>query len=393
MKLYKYIIRGFLMIIPGIILTGCIDEYWPEIGVKYDDALVVDGMITNNPGPYTVRLSLSSTVDDPVYRPYSGCAVTISDDKGNEEMLTEEVYGKYMTSFGGIQGEIGTGYKISIITPEGVHYNSDFEKLQPSTGIDTIYHELEYREVSDGLHAINGVQFYITTNTAEQDTNYYLWRLESCFKFNANHRVRYIFDGNFHNFTPSDSLFNCWRTSSAKQIFTYSTVNLNEPVIRSFPLNYVSTQTKELSVRYSLLVRQLSINQEAYRFWSSIDELEAESGSMFTKQPYQIRGNVTRMDLKSEPVLGYFLVAGISEKRIFIDRPQELDFYYQYECNLITDDLMNMLWLMYDQWPVLLAGKITTYGHAPALVADKACLDCRLEYEGASITEPPFWVE
>ena len=99
------------------------------------------------------------------------------------------------------------------------------------------------------------------------------------------------------------------------------------------------------------------------------------------------------MDLNSEPVLGYFLVAGISEKRIFIDRPKELDFYYQDECNLLTDDLMNMLWLMHDQWPVLLAGKITTYGHVPALVADKACLDCRLEYERASITEPPFWVE
>ena len=114
---------------------------------------------------------------------------------------------------------------------------------------------------------------------------------------------------------------------------------------------------------------------------------------MFTKQPYQIRGNVKRTDDPGEPVLGYFLVAGKSEKRVFVDRPIELDYYYTDDCNLITEDLMTMLWLMIEQWPVLLAGKITTYGHTPALVADPACIDCREEYAGATIFEPPFWIE
>lgn len=37
-------------------------------------------------------------------------------------------------------------------------------------------------------------------------------------------------------------------------------------------------------------------------------------------------GNVKNQDDPDEPVLGYFLVAGMDEKRIFLQRPAELPF-------------------------------------------------------------------
>jgi hypothetical protein len=141
------------------------------------------------------------------------------------------------------------------------------------------------------------------------------------------------------------------------------------------------------------LVKQLSITQDAYNFWKSIEELTTESGSMFDLQPYQVRGNVKNINNDNEPVLGYFIVAGISEKRIFVDKPKELDFYYNDACNLITDELSTILWSMQDSWPIKLAGKPTEYGVIPAWTADEGCVDCTKEYSGSSIKEPTFWEE
>ena len=239
--------RSLIAFLPLVGLAGCIDPYWPELGVKYDNVLVVDGMVTDDAGPHTIKLSRSSLVEDADFIPLSGCEVSVEDNAGNVVSFFEENEGVYATIEGNLIGHAGAAYRTIILTPDGIRYESDFEVLPESTAIEAINHKLEYREVADGSHPINGVQFYVSTTQATQDTNYFLWRLESTFKFQANHRVRYIFDGEFHDFTPNDSLLNCWRTASVKKIFTYSTVNLDDPVIRDFPLNYVTTQTKELS--------------------------------------------------------------------------------------------------------------------------------------------------
>lgn len=391
---YKFLIKSVLVVVASVfIATSCIDEYWPDLGGKYDKVLVVDAMISDNPGPYTVKLSQSSTVDNPIFIPFTGCVVTISDNSGNEEILAETEFGTYQTSPGGMQGVPGRSYKIEIRTMQGEVYESDFEKLNISTAIDSVYGKIEYKQGPNSEYVEAGMQFYVDTYKAEQDTNYYLWRLENTFKFNANHYIRYIFDGQFHQFTPIDSLYTCWSTSSVRQIFTYSTVNLSNPEIKGFPLNFVNTNTKLLSIRYSLLVKQLTINRNAFNFWKGLEEVNTESGAMFAQQPYQLRGNIKNINNENEPVLGYFIVAGISEKRIFVDRPKDLDFYYQDECNLITDELRVILMTMQNRWPIKLAGAITEFGTGPALTADEACIDCTKEYNGASIDEPAFWEE
>jgi hypothetical protein len=393
LKKIPLLIAALLLVSCGWLVTSCVEEYWPDLGLKYENAVVVDGMITNDPGPYTVTLSRSSSVSQPAFLPLVGCEVSIMDNLGNSEILKEESDGIYRTSPNGIQGEVGISYKLSIQTPNGRHYESEYAYLSPPTTIDSIYYLPELKEVVDADHPTNGLQFYINTGMAEQDTNYYLWRLESSFKFEANHRVMFIFDGTMERFFPSDSLLTCWWTGSAKEIFTYSTEKLSQPVIRNFPLNYVDTETKMLSIRYSLLVNQLSITKAAHKFWNSLSEMESESGSMFSRQPYQVRGNVRCLEDDDEPVLGYFMVAGKSSKRIFVDRPSELDFFYSAKCNLITQELYTLLWGMVSSWPVLLAGQVTENGYVPALTSDQGCVDCREEYNGATLQQPDFWIE
>ncbi len=75
-KIIKLIL---LMITVGLLTFACVEAYWPDLGTKYDRALVVDGLVTDRPGPYTVKLSYSSTVGKPEYIPASGYQVGIDE--------------------------------------------------------------------------------------------------------------------------------------------------------------------------------------------------------------------------------------------------------------------------------------------------------------------------
>lgn len=381
-----------LLLFTGLLcFTSCIEEYWPDMGNKYDQLIVVDGMITNLPPPYTVKLSLSTTVDSPQYKPFSGCEVVILDDDGKEEILTEVDLGVYQTSLDGIQGIVGLSYSIQIKSPEGTIYQSDFEELLPTVGVDTLTYEVEYKQDLDFDHDLVGFQFYVNSLEASKDSSYFLWRIIETYKYNANYRIKYIFDGNMRSMSHPDSLFTCWRTDTLDEIFTFNTLNLVEPRITNLPLQYVSTESKRLSLQYSALVRQFNIDKQAYEFWNKLEEQSSDQGSLYTSQPYQIRGNMYNPNDLEEPVLGYFMVAGLSEKRFFYNKPQSLPFYYEDECAFITEELYTVLLNMESQWPLYLYAIFGEYGQSPALPADQACVNC--EASGGSIVEPDFWIE
>jgi Domain of unknown function (DUF4249) len=77
--------------------------------------LVIKGNIYDEPGPYLVKISMSVPVNDPnVFPPVSDAIVTIRDDAGNSEVLTEAVPGTYSTST--LQGTPGRTYTLSVET-------------------------------------------------------------------------------------------------------------------------------------------------------------------------------------------------------------------------------------------------------------------------------------
>ncbi|NOX47147.1 MAG: DUF4249 family protein [Chlorobi bacterium] len=87
-----------------LLLVSCEERYTPELNGNYQNVLVVDGKITNGAPPYTVKLSVSSNVEDPQYIALSGYEVKIMDNVGSIEILSETEDGTYMTSESGMQG-------------------------------------------------------------------------------------------------------------------------------------------------------------------------------------------------------------------------------------------------------------------------------------------------
>jgi hypothetical protein len=385
----KIKMKVILLIATSVLFTSCVDEYWPVLD-KYENLLVVDGYISNEPGPYTVILSMSSKLDERQNIPVTNASVVIMDDQGGSETLTEIDPGTYITSSTGIQGTIGRQYKIKIITSGGKNYESGFEEIKNPVEIDTVFPEVEYHALDNLTHNRVGYQFYLNTASAVSDTNYYLARLEATYEYRADFLITLVYDGTLRPFTNSDSLQTCWRTYKVQEIFSYTDKNQSEPAVTDVPLNYVDTETRELAIRYSLLVKQFTLSETAYKFWNSIKEQNSNQGGLYNTQPYQIRGNLVNTSDPEEPVLGYFMVAGVAKRRIFVTPDMlPVTFYYPV-CVLGQQDYESMSSVFLSNpsdWPIY----VTTddFG-TPALPAPE-CMDCRKS--GGTIVKPDFWEE
>ena len=383
-------VQNIILLLLMIFLMSCEERYIPELDGNYLNVLVVDGRITNAEPPYTVKLSLSSDVEGPQYITLSGYEVKIMDNLGNIEILSEPEAGTYVTSPDGIQGVIGREYKIILKSPDGKTYESNFEKIKDPVGIESVYTELEYEQIEEYPYNIPGYQFYIDTQIAQTDSTWLLWSLDETYKFESDYLIYFTYgsDGILRNFLNTDSLKTCWISEKVYPFFVESTSSLTEPQFIQYPLHFVSTETRRLSIRYSIMVNQYTISEEAYTFWNGVKEQNAGSGELYYSQPYQLSGNVHNANDQDELVLGYFMVAGVAQKRIYKNRPNPtVDMYYPF-CTLSQPDYEDYGW-MFVGAPPNNTLYITRDANNRNALPNQTCIDCTKK--GGKLEEPDWW--
>lgn len=307
------------ILLPGIVLLhGCVEPYSPELK-DAGQSLVIEGLLSNREGFHQVRVSRSSPYDDPGYLPLSGCQVEVSDQDGNSVLYYENEAGIYVQWIPRDFLVTGNAYKL-MVACMGNRYESSFEELLPCAPIGEVYYEVESRETTDPELTLQGIQFYTDFDIPQGCAGNYRWELEETWEYHSFYLITYYWDGS--TILPPGSvnsdLFSCWNTASIHQIFTASTRLSDEEKIIGAPLNYVSNQTDRLKIKYSLLIRQYALNDEAYNYWQQIRQMSQESGGLYDTQPPQLRGNIYNPENDQEVVLGYFSVSGMDEKRIFV---------------------------------------------------------------------------
>ncbi|NOQ24102.1 MAG: DUF4249 family protein [Bacteroidales bacterium] len=376
----RYKTKYFLLIF-AIILLGCKDEFLLET-TNYKPIMVVDGMITNEPGPYTIKLSLDSPLPLEEKVCLKGCTISLYENTDKSEVLTETEPGIYVTSADGIQGIVGNNYSISILTPEGKEYNSEPQEMKVPIGIDSIYAELIKLEKEDYPFGLPGYQFYTDTKTTSNQESYFLWNMIETYQYTADFRLHSVWTGDSLLLMSLGSLpeyennYRCWKTQNPGYIFTGKTSNLTFPKISRQPLHFVGTDSRRLQERYSLLLKQYSIEEKAYYYWKSIEDQISQDNFLVASQPYNITGNVKNTNNSKESVYGYFTVASVTQKRIFVDRPNNA-FYYQI-C-IVCQNCGPPPWF-YISIDERMAGK-----------AYERCIDCTSK--GGKIIKPDFWID
>jgi len=148
--------------------------------------IVIDGTITDQPGPYTVKISKTGDYYKPgTFPAVAGAEVTISDNAGNSEILSEVTEGFYQTST--IQGVPGRTYSLKVIAegkeytavstmPEAIEIDSLTYKYQPggSFGPDATEGYKLYIHFTDPAGIENYCRFKVYKN-GQLTKGYYLY--------------------------------------------------------------------------------------------------------------------------------------------------------------------------------------------------------------------------
>jgi hypothetical protein len=288
--MYKSLLNILIIL---LILIGCVEPYEFEI-VEGDSRMVVEGRITNKPGPYEVILTKSAnyTTDVSGISKYiSGALVYIIDDQENFELLEEKYSGHYYTSESGIQGVIGHSYYLEIIMGTDI-YRSEPEVILDSPPIDRLFYEYE----PGSTLKEQGFYVYLDTNDPSDKLNFYKWESTSwwLYSWDCWNRVR-----DFDPFNiQSDENVN--GNKIARQLIKIAPYNSTLP--------------------YIVTVEQLSLSAQAYNYLKNVNKQIESSGTMFDPPPTFLRGNIEKVNNPDYLVLGYFYAAGISELEIAVDR-------------------------------------------------------------------------
>lgn len=381
--------------------TACINPHEFEV-IETRRVLVIDAQVTNVPGEQFVQLKYSYPLDGIEPEVLSGASVELRDDQGNIEMFQESSSGMYQPTelFSAI---VGRKYQLFIETPDGDQYQSKEEELLAPVEELNIYGRfLTLRSETSGGFDV-GIQF--------------LTDIEGVSEENHNYRFEYVEDyealvpfASLYNYNEvtgeidrrSTSLERCYVKKPSESLLIATTSGQVNSTLQEFPIEFVKTDEPDLLGQYSLSLKAYRISGTAYQYYKDLQENNESAGSFFDRQKGQLIGNIQNINDLSEPVLGYFEVAGVTESyEIFeggIWRDQGfaaekiLDFCAELTETVPTIDILAGDFefgnrLIYDFAPTDGFVPGTNYNTA-VILAPTICSDCRTY---GSLEKPAFW--
>ncbi|RYC70927.1 DUF4249 domain-containing protein [Spirosoma sordidisoli] len=299
------------------LVFSCIREYQPA-SVSTSPKLIVEGQVTDQPGPYTVRLTRTADYSiRSINLLEEGATVILADDAGNRETLLEQAPGgTYRTRPGGLQGVAGRRYTLTITTRAGKQYQSSAELLTAAPPITRAYAEYRAEPLALTRSEVSGWDVYIDTKDPETPGNFYRYEwtnyqdTASCATIIDDVRT-----GAYHDLrccTPCWEINRCYNCLNVN-----SDVNINGKTLsRQFIMRVPYTSRKT----YYLEIEQQAISKGAYDFWKRVRQLTQNVGGLFDAAPAVSDGNLRCISDPAEPVFGYFSATGVTVVPLLVNR-------------------------------------------------------------------------
>jgi hypothetical protein len=297
--------------------------------------LVVDGFITDEPGPYTIKLSRTVGIggDLTTSKTVNANSVTIFDDLGNSEVLQSVVDGTYQTDPNGIRGAVGREYYIRIDARDGKVYESVPEKLLPAGSVDSVYFQFVSTQ---GENAATQYGFNIFANTSGDpgSENLFRWRFTGTYRVETHPELQTTTAGEGRVPDPPQCSGYVSTGGSIQQVGPCECCICWPSLINSLPNlsdnnlspngKYLGTQMGYVPVEYwtfydkvMVTIRQMSLSQSAFNYWKIVRDQLTGSTSLFQPAIGKAKSNIY-LKGGDEEVQGFFYAAGVAKKVIFI---------------------------------------------------------------------------
>ena len=269
--------------------------------------LVVEGSITTDPPPYTVRLMYSgpfthtNAITDELY--INNAKITLSDSAGSTTSFNRTSNGFYESTNMDFRGETGKTYHLTIELPDGTVFQSKPEAILPVPVIDSLSVEVDPMYTT---RIPTGFLIYANTNDPATPGNYYRWTAEGLLPRKA---------------TGVSCGFSCIMGEYCRQFIRNNSINiLSDQLLNGKPIVHHLVYRSPIYWfgKHYIGVKQLSLSRDAYIFWQKVDEQIARTGSIFDPLPASLEGNIYNVNHPNELALGYFGASAVSYKRIVI---------------------------------------------------------------------------
>ncbi|MFA9389941.1 MAG: DUF4249 domain-containing protein [Prolixibacteraceae bacterium] len=327
-----------IVLLFSLLFTACVERYFIEDIDELASKIVIEGTITDLCEPQEIVISMSSDAKFAEFYPYSQCEVILRDSGGVlfyfEESKTQA--GHYIGEIDEHSLVVGNQFKVEVKTPDGKQYESSYEEMLPCPEIDSIYYQQEQHPTSEEGNSIDGIQFFINFEASNYFGHHYRWIVEESYEYHSFWPIKNYYDESNRFISivgPADySKFVCYKTEVVDDIITLSTSNLTQNRFAGAKLLFVDDHTQRLLYNYSILVKQISLDEKAYNYWEKTKKNNKSNGGLFTKQPGRIIGNIVNLNDSTERVLGYFGVSSVTSKRVVVPAQKDLSFKDLFIC-------------------------------------------------------------
>ena len=375
-----------------MVALSCVDEYTipKETAIEYETEIVIEGRILA--GEESV-IHLSYTTP-------------INSEEETTDILNAQVYVIGQNGYRSEAAEFdieddcyvidtrtlenNTLYAVEV-TVDGDTYQSDFQPLLTSPEID----EVTWRENE------SSVSIYVTTLAEQTDSRHFMWSFEEDWEIHAEVDMRGNYDlipiykkEHYPDLTKTRNPYlYCWMHDVSRHILLHSSANLSENQVKNVKLHEIGIEDIRISYIYSILVKQWSLSDEAYHYFSTMKQYTEIDDGLFAPILSDFQGNIRCISNPDKRAHGYVLASNVTTKRIFIyeeDFKHMRSLYSEPFCLAKYDK--DQPWGLdpVEEWlsPWVIMRNIRT--QLDEVLYTWSCVDCR-HTVGATKKRPDFW--
>lgn len=264
-----------------------------DFEVQQPEGIVtVDGLITDLPGPYRVKLAYAGAYagvlqQGGVQQPITEAEVVVTDQSGNSYVFEESERGEYFSDSLGFRGVVGNTYTLNISTAEGRVYQSLPETIVRNVTFIQLSGEEVTKEVLVGSNRAvekKGVELYVDFAFYPDADAYVRWKTG--------------FITRFGYFDPK------------QDIIVFNSSAYTKDTLRKIPIYFEHKRGD-----YNTVVTMQILSKNAFDFWQLGEKQQDNGGTIFETPPVQLVGNIRSVSDPDERVLGLFSAAATSVQR------------------------------------------------------------------------------
>jgi hypothetical protein len=311
-----------------LLLFSCKEIYEPDTEFL-ENVVVVNGLITNEPGQHRIQINLTSKNET---RPLNGAYVYVMDNEGNMTVFTEPFSGWYENGMyyspETFAAEYEKTYQLFITTPEGKEYESKVQTMLQPIQIDSIFGKKNIKEYLSPTTSGGYVKLPVSGWDVHADLGYVD---EENPRFRMDVTLLLLYD--FSIVGATQTIYYCWKKVNLVDILNINTprfdtenMGIRNHLVCFLPQNKTNynLSEEEYIYKYLLILRQYRLNNDSYEYYKGIKEQLSAEGRLFDPIAAQLKGNIRSVNNPKELVLGFFEVSSTFSETYRLNSPSTI---------------------------------------------------------------------